>query len=85
MASAAPPGHTDSEYVIGSAIKFECTEGHTYIHRDICAPYYIDYYILYINVIYYRWCDVCITLLFPIIEWQIIEQILRGRLSVKAM
>jgi hypothetical protein len=32
MASAAPPGHADSEYVIGLALKcpqFECIEGQT--------------------------------------------------------
>ncbi len=41
MASAAPPGHADPEYVIGLALKcpqFECIEGQTHIS----APYYID-------------------------------------------
>ncbi len=44
MISAAPPGHDDSEYVIGSTLKcpqFECIERQT----DTSAPYYIDYYI----------------------------------------
>ncbi len=42
MASGTPLGHTDYEYVIGSALKcpqFKCIEGHT----DISALYYIDY------------------------------------------
>jgi hypothetical protein len=50
MASAGPPGHTDSEYVIGLALKcphFECMFGQIYIHTyiHISALYYIDYYI----------------------------------------
>jgi hypothetical protein len=51
MASAAPPGHTNSEYVIGFTLKcpqFECMFGQTYIHTvhtHISALYYIDYYI----------------------------------------
>jgi hypothetical protein len=35
IASAAPPGHADSEYVIGLALKcsqFECIEGQTDRH-----------------------------------------------------
>jgi hypothetical protein len=45
MASAAPSGQTDSEYVIGLALKcpqFECIEGQTYRHTDthICSLLY---------------------------------------------
>ncbi len=45
MASAAPPGNTDSEYVIGSALKcpqFECIEGQTYTHICSLLYRYID-------------------------------------------
>jgi hypothetical protein len=41
MTSAAPPGNTDSEYVIGSALKcpqFECIKGQTF--RHICSLLY---------------------------------------------
>ncbi len=43
MASATPPSHADSEYVIGSALKcpqFEWIEGQT--DRHTSALYYID-------------------------------------------
>ncbi len=43
IVSAAPPGHADSEYVIGLALKcpqFECIEGQT--DRHIFALYYIN-------------------------------------------
>ncbi len=45
MSSAAPSGHTDYEYVIGSALKFpqfECIEGQTDRQTHISARYYID-------------------------------------------
>ncbi len=48
MASAAPPCHADSEYVIGFALKyplFECIEGHTDRQTDthICSLLYRYY------------------------------------------
>jgi hypothetical protein len=42
MASAAPPGHTETEYLIGLAKKyphFKCIEGQTHTHTQ-SAPYY---------------------------------------------
>jgi hypothetical protein len=51
IASAAPPGNADSEYVIDLALKcpqLECIEGQTDI-QYISALYYIDYYIDSIN------------------------------------
>ncbi len=45
MASAAPPGYTDSEYVIGLGLKcpqFKCIEGQTDRQTDthICSLLY---------------------------------------------
>jgi hypothetical protein len=45
MASAAPSGHLDYEYVIGSALKcpeFKCRGGQTDRQTHISALYYID-------------------------------------------
>ncbi len=45
MASAGPPGHAHSEYVIGLALKcpqFECIEEQTDRQTHISALYYID-------------------------------------------
>jgi hypothetical protein len=47
MASDRPSGHTDSEYVIGSALKcsqFECIDGQTYKQTYL---FFIEFFDLY--------------------------------------
>jgi hypothetical protein len=55
VASAAPPGHTDYEHVIGSALKcphFECIEGQTDWQTHISALYYIEQDVFLIRILY---------------------------------